>query len=85
MKEDLKDDIHNFGLANVSWAIGMGALKLGGETYKWNPGEQILPLSKKTFSYFNSYDFTEIVDNVISTLPKFEIDWDSIGILQNNL
>lgn len=85
MKNDLKDDIQKVGLATVSWAIGMGCIKLGGETYKWNPGEQILPLSKKTFSYFNSCDFTEIVDNVISTSPKFVIDWNSTGLLQNNL
>ena len=85
MKNDLLDDVNKFGLATVSWAIGMGALKLGGETYKWNPGEQIYPLSKKTFTYFNSCDFIENVENVMKTLPKFIIDWNSIGLLQNNL
>ncbi|KAK8836622.1 hypothetical protein M9Y10_037556 [Tritrichomonas musculus] len=85
MKIDLHDDIDKFGLATVSGAIGMGALKLGGETYKWNPGEQIFPLSKKTLFYFNSCDYTEIVDSVIISLPKFEIDWNSTGLIQNNL
>lgn len=81
MKTDLQDDIEKYGLATVSWAIGIGALKLGGETYKWNLGEQIFPLSRKTFTYFNSHDYTEIVDTVINTLPKFEIDWKSTSLL----
>lgn len=41
-------------------------------------------LYPKDFTYFNSYDFTEIVDNVISNLPKFEIDWNSTGLIKNN-
>lgn len=85
MKSDLQEDIEKHGLATVSWAIGIGALKLGGEPYKWNPGEQIFPLSRKTFTYFNSHDFTEIVDDVIRTLPKFEIDWKSTRLLNNQL
>ncbi|KAK8883331.1 hypothetical protein M9Y10_045981 [Tritrichomonas musculus] len=83
MKYDLTDDIQKNGLASVSWAIGIGALRLGGEPFKWNPGEQIFPLSRKTFTYFNSHDFTEIVDNVIKTCPKFEIDWESTVLLTN--
>lgn len=83
MKIDLQDDIEKYGLAAVSWAIGIGALRLGGKQYKWNLGEQIFPLSTKVFSYFNSYDFTETVDKVIMSLPKFDIDWKSTSLLNN--
>ena len=85
MKCDLKNDIQKYGLSKVSWAIGVGAMKLGGEQYKWNPGEQVFPLSKRTFAYFNSCAFAEIVDDAIRTLPKFEIDWNSTCLAENSL
>ncbi|OHT01553.1 hypothetical protein TRFO_31589 [Tritrichomonas foetus] len=85
MENDLDQDIKEYGLAAVSWAIGIGALRLGKEKYEWNPGEQIYPLSRRTFSYFNSLDYTEKVDSFIKKLPKFEIEWSSIGCLEKQI
>ena len=85
MKEDLTDDIKNYGLAAVSWAVGIGALRLDGKKYLWNPGEQVYPLSRPTFAYFNSLNYTEKVDKIFGKLPSFTIDWKSIGYLNRQI
>lgn len=85
MKKELENDISHYGLASVSWAIGIGALYLGDEKYEWNLGEQIFPLSTRTFVYFNSPDYYEKVNQTMSNLPKFHIDWEAAKLLDIQL
>jgi hypothetical protein len=76
---DLDIEIKKRSLAMVSWAVGTGALRLGGMQIGWKMGEQVLPLSRKMISYFHSCRYTDTVTEEEMTLGKFSIDWNALG------
>lgn len=75
MKNDLENDINERGLAAVSWAIYLGFLQKDGVVYKWDPHEQIFPLTKKLFKYFNSAGYKDIVKEKLKQTAKYSINW----------
>jgi hypothetical protein len=76
---DLDGEIRHRSLAQVSWAVGSGALRLDGANFKWNMGEHIYPLSARAISYFNSCHYTDTVVEQEIALGKYTIDWDAVG------
>ena len=57
MGSDLAEDIHDRGLAAVSWAIYFGFLRCGDKQFKWGQYEQVYPLSTKLLRYFQSSEY----------------------------
>jgi hypothetical protein len=76
---DLDAEIKRTSLTKVSWAVGTGALRLDGESWSWNLGEQIFPLSRKAISYFNSCHYTDTVTEHEMNCGKFTIEWAQLG------
>ncbi|KAK8897121.1 hypothetical protein M9Y10_015055 [Tritrichomonas musculus] len=76
MKLDLDKDINERGISSVSWAIYLGFLRKNGELTKWDPHEQVFPLSKKLFKYFNSTGYKDIVKEKLKQKGKYSINWD---------
>lgn len=79
MIKDLKVDIREKGLGNVSWAVGVGALKLDGKPYPWNPGEFVCPLSNRMIAYFDSFHYTNAVSICMKNTGLFTIDWQILN------
>ncbi|OHT06621.1 hypothetical protein TRFO_25296 [Tritrichomonas foetus] len=76
MKNDLADDIKEKGLAAVSWAIYLGFLRKDDEVAKWEPREQIFPLSIKLIHYFHKLGFKAIVEEKKKQKARYHIMWD---------
>lgn len=76
---DLEPEIQARSLADVSWAVGTGALRLDDKEYAWNLGEQILPLTMTAVSYFNSCHYTDAITECEMSLGKFRIAWEDVG------
>jgi hypothetical protein len=76
---DLDSEIKKRSLATVSWAVGTGTLRLCGKQVMWNMGEQVLPLSRRMISYFNSCKYSDTVTETEMTFRTFTIDWEAVG------
>ena len=76
MKNDLSVDIKEKGLAAVSWAIYLGFLRKGEQVVKWEPHEQIFPLSFKLLQYFHRSGFKKIVEEKKKQKEHYRILWD---------
>lgn len=76
MKADLREDIEQRGLAAVSWAIYLGFLRKGDNVSKWDPQEQLFPLSHKMQKYFHLSGYDDIVKSKLQQTEKYYIKWD---------
>ena len=78
MKTDLEADIEEKGLGAVSFAIDLGALRLGEEKFEWKAGEQMKPLSLRAKLYFSSFVYTDFIMEEMCEMEHFWIDWESV-------
>lgn len=81
---ELKADIHEKGLAMVSWAIYLGYCYYQDSPnqttferqYKWDPSDQIFPISKRTINYFTGAYYKIRCKSTYEKSPGFKIDWE---------
>jgi hypothetical protein len=73
---DLARDIQDKGIAAVSWAIYLGFLRCDGQLARWDPHEQIFPLSTAMQSYLKCPDYLEVVEAHKGACGHFEIMWE---------
>ena len=86
LKDDLKKDIKNKGLAMVSWAIYLGYLREKGQPAKWEMKEQTMPISIRYMLHFISPKYALEVQKYKHESGPFKIDWEKADkFFQNNM
>lgn len=76
-------DFKDVPLADVSYAVTYNCLKDArtGEPAYWKPSEEIYPLSRKLYKYFNLNEYKSIVAKTMNEL-SFTMDWERYGRLK---
>lgn len=84
MVSDLKQDIEKHGIALVSWVIYMGFLRSKEHPFKWEPKDQVYPITWRMWSYFLSPSYIRDTTVAEMNAGPFTVDWiaaNSEGIL----
>lgn len=81
MKTDLAFEIEERGLAAVSFAIDLGALRCDDKPALWVAGEHLRPLSLRAKYYFSSFAYTDYISEEMCEMHHFTMDWDSVNQL----
>ena len=70
-------DLQGVPLAEASFAVTFDCLldARTGERVKWKPSEQMYPLSKKLYRYFEQKEYRQILEDTMNGL-SFTIDWE---------
>jgi hypothetical protein len=76
LQRDLAADIDEKGLAAVSWALYLGFLRCDGQPVRWEPQEQLFPLSERLKTYFTSREFRGAVHQAFQQVGQFSIRWE---------
>jgi hypothetical protein len=75
--EAMKRDIMSHGLAVASYAVALDCVidDATGRYLSWDPGEQILPVSRRLRDYFDSREYREVVEETRET-RSFHVDME---------